>query len=622
MKKDEKRYLIVESVGSKLTFTKNASNEYILEGIFAEFGVKNNNDRIYEENEYLPHLKYLQEKIEKGNLFGEVDHPDRFEVKLDRVSHVVEELVMDERNRTLKGRIRLLSTPQGQILKNLVDDGIQISISSRSAGTVNEKTKKVSIQQIFAYDAVAEGGFAKSPLHRVNESLGIQSDRFSIYDVPEEAETKKTSVNNKTNIYNNINKKSESMAKSAKLTDSKDNRVLAEHLAKLHKDLNGLRRELNSNDGISLNEKEDIKKYLSFLTNQINESLNDNDRETTKSVRYSEYLSETLDKTIDHSDHIAGNVNELIELVEHLSAKIDNSTSYSDYLSETLNGVINHVDYLAENLDHQINYSEYIGENVDHSISHVDSIVDHVNNLSNYNDYIAEKLDQNIRFTEYGVNELNKSIEYSDYLADQIPSDGVPTKKEKNNSSIEKTNENLSVKVDTLIDQIRTKQNKAKDEIQSFPYKSLLKESRRREFSVLPMNLQHEILNECKRVGIVTEQQFIKIWEGITNQLELEPYAFILEHMPAELKPVWQGLNEGKKEIMLKQSEFYKLNTPAAVRDFWDNRPMLNEEAERFNESKLFESVKNKNIPSVNTETNYNDFYKNKIKRDLNRYKK
>ena len=128
--------LILERSNGNLTVDKE-SGDYVLEGIFAQFGVENNNKRIYEEKEYLPHLEYLKKKISENRLMGELDHPEKFEVSLDKVSHVIESLDYDSKSRQIKGRVRILDTPAGKIARALVDSGVPVSISSRAAGTVD-----------------------------------------------------------------------------------------------------------------------------------------------------------------------------------------------------------------------------------------------------------------------------------------------------------------------------------------------------------------------------------------------------------------------------------------------------------------------------------------------------
>lgn len=153
--------------------TRNNSEQYYLEGVFADLsGKENRNGRIYTPDEYLPHLEYLRQDIKKGDaLLGELDHPeDRFEVNLKEASHQIIDLWYVPEKKQVMGKIKLLNTPNGQIAKAMIDDGVPLHISSRSAGSVDPNTHKVSIQQMFTFDLVAKPGFAEAILHRVNES--------------------------------------------------------------------------------------------------------------------------------------------------------------------------------------------------------------------------------------------------------------------------------------------------------------------------------------------------------------------------------------------------------------------------------------------------------------------
>ena len=148
------------------------NDSYVLEGVFAELDVLNRNQRIYPKDEYLKHLTYLRKDIESGEpLLGELDHPDdRFETKLQNVSHEVIDLYYDESSNCVMGKIKLLDTPCGKIAKAMVDEGVPLHISSRSAGEVDDTSHKVKIYQVYTYDLVAKPGFASAVLHRVNES--------------------------------------------------------------------------------------------------------------------------------------------------------------------------------------------------------------------------------------------------------------------------------------------------------------------------------------------------------------------------------------------------------------------------------------------------------------------
>ena len=166
---NENLVFILEKQSHNLDASKEKTSDgdsYVLQGIAAQFGKENNNNRIYEEGEYLPHLEYLNDKIQQKRLVGELDHPEKFDVSLKNISHVIEDLAYDKDGRVLKIKVRLLDTPAGQIAKKLVDAGIPLSISSRAAGNVGPD-KKVQIKKIFTYDLVADPGFQDAQLERV-----------------------------------------------------------------------------------------------------------------------------------------------------------------------------------------------------------------------------------------------------------------------------------------------------------------------------------------------------------------------------------------------------------------------------------------------------------------------
>ena len=180
---------------SKLNEAEGTGNahKYILQGVFAELGKKNRNDRIYTKDEYLRHLQYLRNDIKSGEpLLGELDHPDdRFEVKLKEASHRIVDLWYDDQNNVVMGKIELLDTPNGKIAQSMVEQGIPLHISSRAAGVVNND-RTVSIQQIYTYDLVAKPGFAGAVLQRVNESAdepAYDNDIKSVLGRMEKSET-------------------------------------------------------------------------------------------------------------------------------------------------------------------------------------------------------------------------------------------------------------------------------------------------------------------------------------------------------------------------------------------------------------------------------------------------
>lgn len=125
--------------------TKSGGKNYFIEGIFMQADTKNRNGRLYPQGILQKEAKrYTTEFIEKKRAFGELGHPDGPTVNLERVSHMIEELVEVDQN--FMGRAKILDTPYGKIVKNLIDEGARLGVSSRGMGSL--KPTKDGIQEV------------------------------------------------------------------------------------------------------------------------------------------------------------------------------------------------------------------------------------------------------------------------------------------------------------------------------------------------------------------------------------------------------------------------------------------------------------------------------------------
>lgn len=195
----------------KLNEDKNTisdNGKYIFKGIFTQCSVpgdihENRNERIYMADEFLRHLPYLRQKIkDDGCILGELDHPEsRYDISLKEASHKITDLWYDEKSHGVYGKLELLDTPNGKIAKELIDSGYPMYVSSRAAGTVDEKTHEVEILQIFTYDIICTPGFKEARLDRVNESLSHESSYYLNESI--KSQKIKTNDNKKYNIKNN-----------------------------------------------------------------------------------------------------------------------------------------------------------------------------------------------------------------------------------------------------------------------------------------------------------------------------------------------------------------------------------------------------------------------------------
>jgi hypothetical protein len=130
--------LITEHLDHNLEYiveAKDGKKNVIIEGIFMQAESTNRNGRVYPRAvmESAVH-KYVTEQVIRGRAVGELNHPEGPTINLDKVSHRITELSWDGNN--VMGRALILDTPMGQIVKGLVEGGVQLGVSSRGMGTL------------------------------------------------------------------------------------------------------------------------------------------------------------------------------------------------------------------------------------------------------------------------------------------------------------------------------------------------------------------------------------------------------------------------------------------------------------------------------------------------------
>ena len=134
----------------------NEGKDLYMKGICIQGGVRNANQRVYPVNEIGRAVKTLSEQIAGGySVLGEVDHPEGLNVNLDRVSHMISECWMDGANGY--GKMKILPTPMGQLVKTMLEAGVKLGVSSRGSGNVSESGNgEVSDFEIITVDVVAQ----------------------------------------------------------------------------------------------------------------------------------------------------------------------------------------------------------------------------------------------------------------------------------------------------------------------------------------------------------------------------------------------------------------------------------------------------------------------------------
>ena len=138
-----------------LTEEKNGKKDYKIRGVFMQADIKNRNGRVYPVQTLAKEVaRYTKEFINKKRAFGELGHPDGPTVNLERVSHMITSLKPEGKN--FIGEAKIMDTPYGKIVKNLIDEGAQLGVSSRGMGSISNGTVGRDFYLATAADIVAD----------------------------------------------------------------------------------------------------------------------------------------------------------------------------------------------------------------------------------------------------------------------------------------------------------------------------------------------------------------------------------------------------------------------------------------------------------------------------------
>jgi len=142
-----------------ITEEKEGKKSYFIEGVFMQSDIKNRNGRVYPTSVLVKEAtRYNKEFVEANRAMGELGHPEGPQLNLDRVSHIVKEMKIDGKN--IWGRAKVMDTPYGKIVKNMIDEGVKFGVSSRGVGSLKPTKEGINeVQDDFnlaAVDIVAD----------------------------------------------------------------------------------------------------------------------------------------------------------------------------------------------------------------------------------------------------------------------------------------------------------------------------------------------------------------------------------------------------------------------------------------------------------------------------------
>mgnify|MGYP003115384837 CR=1 FL=1 len=161
------------------------SGVVILSGIMQKCDAKNGNGRVYPRKVLERELKNYKKLVDERRSLGELDHPDDSVINLKNASHLVTDIWWD--GDCVMGKVQVLNTPSGQILKGLVESNVKLGISSRGLGSVEEKNGKTIVEddfQLICFDFVSEPSTPGAFMVTENTKKGLneiflKSDRIN-----------------------------------------------------------------------------------------------------------------------------------------------------------------------------------------------------------------------------------------------------------------------------------------------------------------------------------------------------------------------------------------------------------------------------------------------------------
>ena len=161
-----------------------ANGGMMLSGKLQEADIQNGNGRVYPHAVLMREMKNYSKLVEERRALGELDHPEDSVINLKNASHMVTKVWWDNKN--VMGKVKVLDTPSGQVLRSLVDSGVKLGISSRGMGSVTESKGQTIVEddfQLICFDFVSEpstpNAFMMQEAKNYSNTVFTKADRIN-----------------------------------------------------------------------------------------------------------------------------------------------------------------------------------------------------------------------------------------------------------------------------------------------------------------------------------------------------------------------------------------------------------------------------------------------------------
>ncbi len=513
-----KKCLVFETmnnINSSMQIVESSNPKEIrLTGVFGVAGVKNNNNRIYDKQNYGMMVESLQKVIATEGCLGELEHPNSMNINLNNVSHKIESIEMNE-DGTVTGTIVLIDTDKGRNAKAIIEAGVPLYISSRAAGSIDE-SGHVTLTSLKTYDLVGTPGFSQAKLNlsenqtfeSLNESCCIIYESDDLLDDDNKSKNDEPKDGDKSDDTSDQDKKSEDNKEDNKEKDNNKN---------------------NDNKEATM---QDLKEAIDKLSEKI-EGLTADLHVAQESLEKKDEEIKTLTEKLDNLEIPEIKYSKIQEWVESEFAP-----EFKEKVMESVNEEIS-------------NTTEVIAEGVQNwAINEFAPVIE---------SYITEEFAPEVQnwVTEEFAPEVQNWIveefapevqnwiteEYSPEVQGWITEELVPTIDSWINEEFAPEHKN------TILEEVNTNIN-------------AFMENRKEESLSNIDNLLEAIENKGKvdeALELLQQKQVDDKYKGV----------YVVEHMPAEYMPRWEMISEAKQQDIIRRSKMYNFTKPGVLESFW-----------------------------------------------------
>ena len=545
-----KKCLVFETLGNinNLQVQESSNdNEVRLSGVFGVCGIKNGNNRIYDKENYGKMVESLQNVIATEGCPGELEHPNTMNIDLNNVSHKIESIEMNE-DGTITGTILLLDTPKGQVAKAIIKGGLPLYISSRGAGNIDE-SGHVTLSTIKTYDLVGTPGFSQAKLKLkqnqtlecLNESLDEGNVCYAIVE-----------GDDLLGGGGDDDKKDDD-----KKDDKKEEKKEEKHEEK------------------SSDEKKDDEKKEDEKSCEDDDNNKNNEDNTTMNE-----IKTAIDKLTEKVTQLEAELHVAQESLEQKNSEIEQLTEKLNDIKEPNYGAIE--TWITEEFAPE--FKAEILENTDKINESIDDYI--INKYAPlFQSWITEEFAPEVQnwVCEEFAPEVQNWVceEFAPEVQNWVCEEFAPEVQnwvcEEFAPTVEGwITEEFAPTVEGWITEefAPEQENKINENVNEF-----MEAQKAAKLDDIDALLETLSSNEDAALKIMKEEKEKDKYAGV----------YVVENMPAQYKPLWNGLNESRQAEILRTSKVYDFTKEGVLESFWDNVTFTNEgdsSTQQVNENK------------------------------------